>query len=191
MRSLTEVLKDAGSKYLTDSERAVKFRNAKKFVSIFFKENPSMRLGLTKPETKAIIQKMMVVLSLRDINMKMDRDEANKSLTDNIRTIKENKRNRKDSSTKDDTEMIDAVDEEIEEGKETNMEDDDEKAVRNKEKDGRKEDAKEGKSGGKNRRPSALDALMASDRPRQARRTERTTVLPTVCLLYTSPSPRD
>ena len=175
LRPLAEALSDVSSMHLTESERKVKFRNAKKFVAIFLKSNPSMKRGLTKADTKTIIQKMMIVLSLKDINKKNDREEANKCLTDNITIIKE-KRNKKDTNVNEDITMGKA------EGNKTQEEKEEEEKVGDEHGEVRKDETStEKKNGGENKekentdegdgqKKSAVEVLLASNMPRQPRR---------------------
>ena len=93
MRSLNDVLRDGTTKNLTDAERSIRHKNAKKFVQIFLNANLAMKKALSRDDTKILIRKMMLVLAIKDINKTTEKDEANKALLETIKTILNNKRN--------------------------------------------------------------------------------------------------
>ena len=107
-RSLNSVLRDGNARQLMESERAIKYRNARQFVEIFFKSNVSMKRGLGREDTKPIIHKMMTVLASKNIGKKKELDEANRILAENIRAIKNNKSEKKKKDDEE-VEMIDAL----------------------------------------------------------------------------------
>ena len=101
MRSLNDVLRDGTTKNLTDAERSIRHKNAKKFVQIFLNTNLAMKKALSRDDTKILIRKMMLVLAIKDINKTTDKDEANKALLDATKIILNNKRSLAKSLTTD------------------------------------------------------------------------------------------
>ena len=112
-RSLNAVLRDGTSKNLTDAERSIRHKNAKKFVKIVLNANLAMKRALSRDDTKTLIRKMMLVLAVKDINKTNDKDEATKALLDNIKLIMNNKTNN-NQTPMNDTPMIDADNEQTE-----------------------------------------------------------------------------
>ena len=112
-RSLNEVLRDGTTKNLTDAERSIRHKNAKKFVKIVLNANLAMKRALSREDTKTLIRKTMLVLAVKDINKTNDKDEATKALLDNIKTIMNNKK-KNNQMPMNDTPMIDADNEQHE-----------------------------------------------------------------------------
>lgn len=160
IRSINDVLKDNNMKNLADAERSIRHKNAKKFVKIFLNSNLSMKRAITREDSKILIRKMMLILSIKDVNKTNEKDEATKALLEAVKTVINNKQNN-EATNKKDTESTDMdVDNEI---NSKSKGDDKDKSD---ETEPKKKDIDTTKNPGE-----AVTALLASSNPRQPRRT--------------------
>ena len=168
---LNQIFRDGTSRHLSDSERAIKYRNAKQFVEIFLKGNLNMRKGLVREDTKSIIYKMMNILAVKNVNNKDELKEAHKILAESIKTVKSNKKAKNKKKVEEDSEMTDVEKSGMDKDEGTKGREEEDDGSDKREKDG--DDMKKDDDGGGNgKKSSALDKLMAANNPRQAKRSE-------------------